>query len=51
MCLIAFRVTLLACALGVLGHLFHALPLLWLSFALVVIAVAALIADLLGVTP
>ena len=34
MCLIAFRVTLLACALSVLGHLFHALPLLWMSFAL-----------------
>lgn len=50
MCLIAFRVTLLACALSVLGHLFHALPLLWMSFALGVIAVAALLADLLGVT-
>ena len=51
MCLIAFRVTLLACALSVLGHLLHALPLLWMSFALGVIAVAALIAGLLGVTP
>lgn len=51
MCLIAFRVTLLACALYVLGALLNALPLLWFSFALAVIAIAALIADLLGVTP
>ncbi len=51
MCLIAFRVTLVACVLYVLGARLHALPLLWMCFALAVIAVAALIADLLGVTP
>ena len=51
MCLIALRVSLLACALSVIGNQFNAIPLLWWAFALVVIAVAALIADLMGVTP
>jgi len=49
--LIAFRVTLLACAVAVPGVAMGAGPLLWLAIALVVVGLAAIVAALAGVAP
>lgn len=51
MSLIAFRVTLLACVVGTSGAWFDAAPLMWFAIALALVAIAALVADLLGVKP
>lgn len=49
--LIAFRVTLLACALAALGVATGAAPLLWLAAACAVVGVVACVAALVGVAP
>lgn len=48
---IAFRVTLLACAVGTSGVWFEAAPLMLFAIALALVAIAALVADLMGVKP
>lgn len=49
--LIAFRITLLACAVAAPGIALGAAPLLWMAGALTVLAVAAMVAALAGVAP
>jgi len=49
--LIAFRVTLLACALAAPGLALGAAPLLWLAGALAIVGLAARVAALAGVVP
>ncbi|MFN7156119.1 MAG: hypothetical protein ACK4OE_20815 [Acidovorax sp.] len=49
--LIAFRVSLLACVLVAVALAIGAAPLLWLSGALMVVGLAAIVAALAGVAP
>ena len=48
---IAFRVSLLACALATAGACLDAAPMVWTSAALALVAAAALVAEVMGVTP
>ena len=49
--LIAFRVTLLACAVAAPGLVMGAAPLLWLAGALAIVGLAAMVAALAGLVP
>jgi len=49
--LIAFRVSMLACVLVAIALALGAAPLLWLSVALMVVGLAAIVAALAGVAP